>query len=511
MTTFASVSRVYACASIASIDSLRPTHPLARLFFSRAKNFEHAVGESAQDPYWIPLIRRFKKWRFEIAAAPIPFHEIVLLKDVEVLEDQYKRCALLYPSLAAGTLECVAAARELAGCRENPLLLAVRESLGRRAWGDSLVCIAESRLIPAVEKALANFQETISTGVVNASQLRQDSTSDLLMVVGCSQWFPAFVFEAPRAKHLLSVNYAWLASRDNRSAKFNPNGLLFPSRAILGDADAAVDGNEPNAADSFTPIALQEASAFAAREADSADMHDEVGQALPVLLEDDSVAFLDGEEGATAIVIDLSEIGKKRVRRVPTSELEIGTFLLVRDGGGGDYILPIANRLLGKKVEDSRSKQQEWKALLAEIARNEGLTSVSRRLGNLGAHRARPGNVRRWIWARSIKPNDESDFVAIMRLVGRESSATDYWRTMCLIDRAHMRAGQIIRKLLLEEVHRADLKSLEQLGRMVFALPHAAGGNLVACRIKQVAKSPVEIRLSRIGHLFDAGELDWRG
>ena len=92
---------------------------------------------------------------------------------------------------------------------------------------------------------------------------------------------------------------------------------------------------------------------------------DEVVLAKLFLLENDWAAFLDTDESASVDVIDLEEEVTKRVRRVQVRDIQTGMYILLRTEGGGDYIVPVADQLMGKFKEKARSEQRKWKALLS--------------------------------------------------------------------------------------------------------------------------------------------------
>lgn len=120
-------------------------------------------------------------------------------------------------------------------------------------------------------------------------------------------------------------------------------------------------------------------------------------------------------------------------------------------------------------------------------------------------------NIRNWMSARTIRARHIEDFTAIMRLIGMEEKAKLYWANARKLGSAHQRAGQQIRKLLLEKVRQADLQRLEGLGYMAFELPELQGGRIAAYRVKGIASSPVEVPFSQLGKVFGTENDTWHG
>jgi hypothetical protein len=234
------------------------------------------------------------------------------------------------------------------------------------------------------------------------------------------------------------------------------------------------------------------------------DRHDAI-RAIPVALEGDRAAFLEAEDGASVMVIDLEERGKRRVRRVPTADIEEGMFILLRVGGGGDLIVPVADSLMKERAPDCRRLQSDWKARLRERIRASSLFEASIALLEHGSLRANESNLRRWAWERSIKPDRREDFCAILRLVGLEAETEKYFAAMRLIERAHAKAGQAIRRVLLERVRTSDLGDLERLGAMEFDIPGAHAGRMLAARVLRVGEEPVFVNASYVGRPFERG------
>ncbi len=232
--------------------------------------------------------------------------------------------------------------------------------------------------------------------------------------------------------------------------------------------------------------------------------------AWAVLLEDDWVVYLEADDGATTLVIDLAGERGDRVRRVPVGDLEPGLFVLLRTEGGRDYIVDMANHILGEKAAAARASQFAWKERLRQVARARGLAGLRQALRSSGSPRASEANVRRWMSNRSISTDDERDFAAIMRITGLAERTGEFRETMRAIEHAHLRAGQVIRHLLLRQVRAADLRALERRGRMDFELPDVDGGRLTAFRITGIAPETVAVPASRIAHPFTLEATPWR-
>lgn len=503
-------TRVYECASIGAVEIHPVTHEPVREYQVALSALIHALGEDASGTYWTELLRPMRKWRFALATTPVPIRECVSQRAVNELKARYARCTQLFPEASHAYLRCLSALECLAACRDNPLMEQIR-SVAERAWKTRIfAAVCDSNLTQRTQDALSTHPACRLIRVIGPAQLRGDRTASTLIVVGPPRWFPHYVFAAPRALAVSVVCFSWMRAL--------PDPITFDPRALLG---ATIPKPVPQSAaaehESFFTIAdaildqadLAEAVAHVAEQSTGSDSR-ELTRALPVLLEDGSVLFLDDDSDASMIVVDLSEKGKRRVKRAKVADLEVGTFVLVREGGGGDYIVPVANSILGHRCEECRARQAEWKGELRRLARLHGMPWMCRALLTRGSIRANDANIRRWMWDRSIRPHDFADFLAIMRLIGKEAEAQAYWKTMGLIDRAHARAGQLIRRLLIDNVLSADLDELEQFGRMSFALGNAATGNLLVCRVKELSAAPILIPPSRVGHVFDAEVMQWR-
>jgi len=111
-------------------------------------------------------------------------------------------------------------------------------------------------------------------------------------------------------------------------------------------------------------------------------------------------------------------------------------YVLLRMTGSGDYILPIADWLLGTEAARLGSRQREWKSQLRTIVSQSSSLQVSLQLLDLGSNRANETNVRNWTSSRNIKTHDPQDFAAIMKLVGLADHAEEYWNAMARISQA---------------------------------------------------------------------------
>jgi len=222
------------------------------------------------------------------------------------------------------------------------------------------------------------------------------------------------------------------------------------------------------------------------------------------LLEGEIAVFLEAEDGASVLTIDLdADESTDRIARIPTNDVRAGTFLLLRTSGGGDYIVTEADRYLREQAPKVREAQRNWKALLRQEVQKEGFLVVSLRLIELGSSSADETNVRNYLSPRSIRTRAPEDFKAIMRLVGFGDEWARYWDMMGEIDRAHRRAGKHLRHQLLRRLEELDLTELERVGRMEITLPQVDAGSLTAFRVLDISTDSQLVSINRLGHPFE--------
>ena len=182
-----------------------------------------------------------------------------------------------------------------------------------------------------------------------------------------------------------------------------------------------------------------------------------------LVLEDDKGVFIEAGGNAQVLVIDLNEMRDKRIKKISYSQIERDMYLLLRTAGGGDYVVPVADRLLKERAEELREMQQTWKARLRLLVRKEGMDKVVAALNEHGSTIASYQNVRNWMNDRSIATEAYQDFFAILKLVELEKDTPEYWKAMKEIRRAHTMAGHLIGKQLLAQVNKSDLAELERV------------------------------------------------
>jgi len=347
-------------------------------------------------------------------------------------------------------------------------------------------------------------------------QLRGGRCYERLIVVGPTTWFPEFVFSAPRATELHLVRYKWLWDQ-RRDAP-----------AFAGSADAEGHRNgwrrlpqldeEPERPSDFPTIDPGEiaprvdwAKASFGDPNSGHEADDDDVDATLFVLEDNSGVFLEDDDDALLTVIDLEQDQALAVQRIRRGEIERGNFILLRTEGGGDYILEVADRLMGPKAIAIRACQNDWKRRMRLAVRDDGPEATCRALVERGALRANEANLRSWTNNRSIRPQSQEDFRAMMRLVGLDGESQEIWDKMGEVRRAHQTAGQRVRRLLIERVRTCDVEELERMGRMDFELPGEDGGTLTAFRIVDIAPESTAVPSSRIGHPFELEGITWRG
>jgi hypothetical protein len=490
----AAVERVYDCATSCELQRHRIKHDRFTAFCLGLQQLQNALGDLTEDGYWRPILRYLCRFRYLASATPAAFSDPEMFSphtSNSIEEFLSSRGRYLYPNLAAQALALLNLHREIAAtATTNPLLDAITERLTEA----SALLVRETGLLARTQRVLLGFSSSVR--VLAPLHLNGLACVDHLIIVGPARWYPEYVFTAPRAQRIELLQYTWMRDRRIEPTSFIDMPATIKRRSFLMYQD---DGEEMIDSDAILPAVNWQQIVQTARTA--VDPNQDEVDARIFVLDGGRAVFLEADEQATARIIDVNDEDQP-VRRIGVTELTTGMFVLLRTSGGGDYIVPIADRILGANAETVRAQQRRWKQQLRELVRIEGVPVVARMLRDRGSRIASETNVRNWMAERSIKTAAYEDFVAIMEVIGEAARAKEYWNTMCVIDRAHRRAGFYISKLLLKQVKTGNLNELVQRGMLEFTLPDEEAGSIAAFRIEQVSPDIYRVPVTRIGHVF---------
>ncbi len=465
------------------------------------------IGEGSNDEFWPPIISALKRFRFDVSAAPLS--EDILSEKAKTLNENLKGkihyCDVAYSSELAGMLKLLAEqAQQLSETVETNLLDVLVELVSKNQSEKTAIAIRESRLIPQTQETIRRIAALQSCEIVCPSHLREAKCYSRIFVIGAPKWFPEFVFSSPRSKELHIIKHKWISGNWKPelvlASPYKSYGNIFQPLEITDeDSDFTDDNPEELIPRLNLKHILDNALEQSVRLMND---DDDVVVAKLFLLENDWAVFLEADEGSSVDIIDLDEEIKKRVRRVTIRDVQPGIFILLRTEGGGDYIVPVADRIMGNFKEKARSDQKQWKTLLREYVKREGTSKALNELRNLGSSRATHMNLNHWMSFRGIRTESYDDFLAIMKLIGLEKDAKKYWETMGIIRAAHTRAGFTIRSMLLDQVNKSDINALKHYGKMDFELAEQGAGSLSAFRVTDIANDTVEVIHWRIGEPF---------
>ena len=214
--------------------------------------------------------------------------------------------------------------------------------------------------------------------VISPSQLTGHFCYSKLIVIGPARWYGDYVFKSPRAHHIHIVKYRWI----NDSNPWNEVFTGSPKLSGTGWAGAGgvaststkessiLPGDSLNPEDFLPSIdwedILRMVSVRTVGDSEHPDDDEEYVTALLFQLEGEIVVPLDASEGARATVLMLTQEETDPVQRIPVANIEPGMFLLVRTGGGGEYIVLVADQILGERSGRSKRGPKRLEGSLEE-------------------------------------------------------------------------------------------------------------------------------------------------
>lgn len=496
------IGSVYEASASVTIRHHIIDNSLVEFLIKSTQNLRTAIREDRHDTDLSRFMTLLNRFQYGITAAPIASHHPSII-DAQSLHDLSRlqwQIAFSYSAYAELSRQALDACLSVHRADISPLLGCLsQEQLFPREHRSALL-VRDRRFVDATCDAIQEIEWLAEADVKTPGELRKLRPLDDLVIIGPRHRFPPHVITAPRANTLHFIRYSYICDAWRDEHAFTAP-IVVPQRRTTHEAinRSEIDSDWMPEADAVETIQWL----ASATDVDEWDMVD----AQIALLADEHFVFLESGPGSSTMQIIDPDNDRSPITRLEARELQSGMFLLLRTDGGGDFIVPIADQLLGQRAEPLRRKQRYWKDLLRARVRRSDLFTVAVQLLDRGSTRADEQNVRNWMSYRSISTQDREDFDAILSLVGLESETDDYWQSMRQIRRAHQKAGNRIRNLLLEEVHNADFDALETTGRMEFHLENMDGGSLTAFRIEKVLPETVRVPLHRIGRAYKSHDI----
>lgn len=384
--SFAAVDQLYGIRSSAVVSAYTCDHPgLRRLCFAIRK-FERIVAEGDSVETWIGGLRLLRRIRSAALSLPLPFnHPAVCPPElVEQLVRWARTGTHADPVRGQAATELAELAGELSGSSFQPLADLVLECILNVGEYPAALVLPNSDRGDAVEAFWAGLWDPSAVHVVAPTQLRGPASFQHAVMVGPSRWFPDHVFAAPRAQYLSTVGYGFVSGNGPPDALLlgEPAPTPLPWVHVGGSwSSPGVDALAPSCSSSHVNEPLDWQDILPRIDWDAIVASLPVGGTISpeglsylesdvparlLLLQAGLAVFLECE-GGRAIIVDPEHGEQPRVTRIAVEDITPGMFVLLRTSGGGDYIAPLADEILGERAPYARRIQGNWKRALIRV------------------------------------------------------------------------------------------------------------------------------------------------
>ena len=159
---------------------------------------QRRLGQAEGDPYWNRVLSPFRRYRFAIAALPLPYNAAICIPPtLHIAIEEAARSRLIYPQYAEELNQIADLANRLTKTPANPLIEAIVTSIKGAAASGSTALLVKDLLNADVRKAVAEVLGRESS-VISPASLSTVAPFDHLVVLGPLSWYPQYLRTAPR-------------------------------------------------------------------------------------------------------------------------------------------------------------------------------------------------------------------------------------------------------------------------------------------------------------------------
>jgi hypothetical protein len=557
------VNKIYDCCKTCSIFVHEVHDPKIYEFSRLIKKFDKFLFTTQQYDTWREFIGRLKRYRFIISSSPLPPNSkhldlnnaIAWLKtsaDQRLAHNNENEVNKIIKSL----LDSFYSVSEMESSRIG---LKFNELLNANPSSNNAAVLLDYDLVLAMKKYAYKNDSLEDLHIISPNELRGKRCYDCIFIFGSPGWYTAkgsaFLFTAPRSSRIDLISYSWI---DN-NVKIKP---LFecPQPPCMGkekpEKIKVTRSVEVKAQDiekeDFSYLPVIDIDRLKTRLnkldiADGAEDPEDMVDAKIVILAGNKAVFVEFTDTASSLIINISKddndtddeennreeddevdvddvhaVGSDRVERDSNGntlirkrnvDLEEGMFILLRTAGGGDYIVPVADKILADQKDKCRNMQHKWKSLFKIFLINNSASRVRKKIKELGGSDVSETTLRNWTRERNIQPGNPRNFDAVLNLIGLSVEAGAYRNNADMILQAHRKAGGFIRNLLLEQIRskKREMEKLVNEGTMVFNLTRIdTAASMTAFRIDNILQETHRVHHYRVGHPVDLGDDRWR-
>jgi hypothetical protein len=466
--------------------------------FPALESFSRQVTEldrllSSDDETARGFIGQLKAVRFFVAATPLAPADLAALFPrrfgLAAVSAPSRTVGIAYPSYRAVIDGVMQSLVELLDIEESPVEGELASIAMTYDIESLLVVLRGQSLVRACDLAVGRAILPPHTyRFVVADLLRGSAAMQHAAAVGPIGWFPLSVVSAPRAEAVHFVRCHWINAGTPNSAEWRLPGAKGELPALRL---STVVGSSPVAADLVT---LSDSPSM-----EPVDLLPDRGSLREVRVPvkavrisvEGGVVHVPIDGGQKAMVFDVLPGIEPRLRRESASNLEAGQYIVVRTEESGDYVATVADSLLGEKAAKLRETKQTWKFALRTLIKERGIWQVAVLLERSGSVRANTENIRRWAYGATIRPEATADLSAIVKVAELAAGVDAMLADLNELIRAHIHAGQSIRKQLEANLLASNMVELQRTGRLELRIP--GGGALVALRIDEIDTTAVEV------------------
>ena len=206
-------------------------------------------------------------------------------------------------------------------------------------------------------------------------------------------------------------------------------------------------------------------------------------------------------------VIEKSPLGKITIKNKKVDLIQPGEFVLFQ-GERATTMLEKETKNFEKNAESLYASRKDWKFRFKQEINRLGLDKVINKLKEYGARKSTNlNNVRYWLNPKSLKTkkDNKKTFFAILKICGLFNKSEEVWQDMEQLEKAHRKAGRIIRNKI-EQVVTKNTKPLYEKGYYEYFLDDKGGGSVEVYKVIEKGKS-IKVKLSLTDRALLVGDL----